>query len=59
MNALAVQFDSRLRTRIKVGVSVAGHPTLKARLRACAQAVAGVVTGGVTTTGSVPSGIVA
>jgi len=59
LNAVLTQFDSRLRTRIKVGVSVEGHPTLKARLRAPAQAVAGVVTGGVTTTGSVPSGIVA
>jgi len=59
LNALGVQFDSRFKTRIKVGVSVAGHPTLKARFRAPAQAVAGVVTGGVTTTGSVPSGIVA
>ena len=59
MNAVGVQFDSRFKTRIKVGVSVAGHPTLKAKLRACAQAVAGVVTGGVTTTGNGASGIVA
>jgi hypothetical protein len=35
--------DSRFKTRIKVGVSVAGQPTLKARFMAPAQAVTGVV----------------
>jgi hypothetical protein len=59
LNASGVQFDSRFKTRIKVGVSVAGHPTLKAKLRAPAQAVTGVVLDVVVTAGSVPSGIVA
>ena len=41
--AFAMHLDSRFKTRIRVGVSVAGHPTLKARFMAPAQAVTGVV----------------
>jgi hypothetical protein len=58
LKAASRQFDSRLSTRIKVGVSHWGQPTLKAKLRAPAQAVTGVVTGGATTTGKVLNGIV-
>ena len=44
---------------MRVGVSVAGQPTLSARLRAPTQAVTGVVLEVVVVVGSVPSGIVA
>ena len=44
---------------MRVGVSVAGQPTLSARLTAPTQAVTGVVLEVVVVLGSVPSGIVA
>jgi hypothetical protein len=59
LNANSVQFDSRFSTLIRVGVSVAGQPTLSARLTAPTQAVTGVVLEVVVVLGSVPSGIVA
>ena len=59
LNAVLVQFDSRFSTLINVGVSVAGQPTLSARLTAPTQAVTGVVLEVVVVVGSVPSGIVA
>ena len=57
LKACGVQFDSRFKTRIRVGVSHSGQPTLKARLRPPTQAVTGVVLEVVV--GSGASGIVA
>ena len=59
MKANSVQFDSRFSTLIRVGVSVAGQPTLSARFTAPTQAVTGVVLEVVVVLGSGASGIVA